>query len=137
MFNNQSSESVKLKSLKHQKSLSKIEYLSRKDTSLEDINIEKVIKDKAKFATLELDETPHIEPIVLNTDDHGTSEKNTAMVKSFINESFELAQNPKVAQHFVREQEMKEQKSKLFETIKKMKEDAGLADHFAAEEKEN
>ena len=102
MFNNQSSESVKLRSLKHQKSLSKIEYLSRKDASLDDINIEKVIKDNKKFATLALDETPHIEPMVLNTDQN-TSEKNTAIVTSFINESFEMAQNPKVAQHFVRE----------------------------------
>ena len=32
---------------------------------------------------------------------------------------------------------MTEQKSKLFEVIKKMKEDSGIADHFAAEEKEN
>ena len=32
---------------------------------------------------------------------------------------------------------MKEQKSKLVETIKKMKEDAGIADHIAAEEKLN
>ena len=59
------------------------------------------------------------------------------MVTSFINESFELTQSNKVAQHFAREQEMKEQKSKLVDTIKKMKEDAGIADHFAAEEKQN